>query len=294
MATPEIVIQGLPELSWRYKRAPCEIAPIDFSHGQAERRYPYVDAAGHDWTGRDPSKFNVRLFFLNTVQPKSFPELWEDWRTALEDGSSGDLNHPILGIVRARVLSWHVDLKAQATAGIVVDVVFTETRDDLDTDLKYTPADVVLDAAVDAATTAASSFGINYPDGKNKLSLLQAFGAIKGSIFSAALTVNGAINSVMGNVATMIDAVDALDDPMAWPAYDLLTQVYSGLSDLKAAADAVAARSVAIEVCASDTTLDGFATAKGNTTAEIMSLNLSALNSPIVPRGTALRYYSGK
>ena len=294
MATPEDIIAGIPELSWRTLTAPCNYAHFDVSISQAERRYPYVDGAGHDNTGVDPIKFSVLLYFLNTVEADSFPGNWELWRDALLDGSSGNLDHPILGIVRARVLSWHVEFTAMARAGVVVSVNFTQTRDDLDNEVQYTPADIVLDTAAKQAESECAKFGINYPDGENKLSLSQAIGAFKGSLFSASLTIGGAISQVTGNVGKMIQDIDDLDDPTAWPAHDMLTQVYAGLIDLSVAAQQIVARSVSSRVVTSNTTLDAFATATNNQTSDIMGLNVQALRSPVVVKGTKLFYYSGK
>src|SRR5262245_51552162 len=86
------VIGQLPELTWRgLDPVPVEDASYDFSHDQAERRYPYVDGAGHDHTGRGPIRFTARLLFHNTLQADLYPHTWEEWRAALFDGASGEL-----------------------------------------------------------------------------------------------------------------------------------------------------------------------------------------------------------
>ena len=293
-ANPADVLAGLPELTWRGLSAPASYAHVDFKLTQAELRYPYVDVGSHDYLGRDPHQFAARLYFLNTVQPDSFPKLFGQWWKNLTDGSSGQLHHPVLGKVRARVLSGHVAIAAEVRAGCIVDVAFTETRDDIASPIKFNPTEVSLESAAKAATAACATFGINYPDGENKTDLFGAFNAFMGSLFSASLTVGGAINTVIGNVTTMIEAVDALNDAAAWPAYDMLTSVYSSLHDLKAASDKLTSRAVAGELAASTTTLDAFATAKGMTTEEAMGLNLAALRAPVVAKGTKLFYYTGR
>ncbi len=294
MPTAADVLAALPLLTWRGLSAPCLLAPFDFSHSQAERRYPYVDGAGHDHTGMDPLKFSARLAFIETVEAGSFTGRWPAWREALFDGSSGDLEHPLLGTIRARVLQGHVDLKAESRAGIFVDVTFSSTLDDPSLPAAITGADFALDTVVAAASSAAAHFGISYPDGEATTTLAGAFKALKGAIFGATLTLNAAIGQVLGNVDTMISAAEALDDPLAWPAVDLLTQLYAGLVDLKQRAERIVARAVGSLVVTGPTTLDAFATAQGNTLSEVMGLNLQALRAPLVTKGTRLYFYTGR
>ncbi len=293
MPTSADVLAALPLLTWRELTAPVILAPIDFSHSQAERRYPYIDGAGHDNTGRDPLKFQVRLCFCETVEAGSFTGRWPAWREALFDGSSGPLDHPLLGKLRARVLTGHVDLKAEVRSGVFVDVTFTETLDDPSLPTAFTGADFALDQTTTAASEAAAQLGIYYPDGEATTTLAAAFKLLKGALFSASITVGAAISQVLGNVDAMIASVELLDDPGTWVALDLLTQVYAGLLDLKVRAERVVARAVGSLVVPT-TTLDAFATQQGNTLAEVMGLNVQALRSPIVPRGTTLFYYTGR
>ena len=294
-ATPERVIQGLPYLRWRGLAAHAELADFDFSHAQARRGYPLVNGFAHDHMGLDSLPIKARLFFLNTVEKNAFPAGWELWRDALFDGSSGDLDHPVLGPLRARVMSGSVSVRAQQTAGVVVDVSWETTNDDIDDATFFEGATVSVISAAQAATAACEALGIEYPDGEGDgLSLFDAVNAIESAVFSAQLSTSGLINKTTGKVEQMIEAAERLTDPQSWVAITNLQTVWTRLNDvkLKVVERAAGARPTKTVVLMSDTALDAFATEKGNSMADIASLNPSALAKPIVPKGSTLTYYA--
>ncbi len=281
----------LPSLSWRGISAPTSATPYDGSHSQTVRKYPYIDGYGHDHTGRDSYRFQAKLYFLDSLEDGLYPDVWVEFRAALEDGSSGVLVHPDLGEVQCRVISWHVDLNAQARAGVVVDVVWEETVDDLDSKVVYLGPDITPPTAAEAADAAMSSLGISYPTGESTSSLSELVGQVTGAIASAQMTVDGFENRCIGMIGGLYDAAVALQDHGAIPLLDSLTTLYSSLSVY---AQKVAARlplPVETLLQSADTTLEAFAASTGNTVNEIMGLNLDALRSPVVKAGTSLKYY---
>ena len=103
MPTAATIIQALRPFKWRGLTVLIESAPVDFAHRQSPREYYGINGEGHDHTGMAALKCHVRMFFLNTIEKDSFPDKFGVWRKALFDGSSGDLEHPVLGKFRARV-----------------------------------------------------------------------------------------------------------------------------------------------------------------------------------------------
>jgi len=288
------VIGDLPQLKWRGLAAPCESATYSGSHSQAERRYPYIDAAGHDWTGRDPYQFaHVRLHFLNTIKPGDwYPAQWNSFREALENGDSGALEHPDLGTVRARVVSWEVALTAQNRGGIVVDVSFVETVDNLDERVVYLGPDVTPTAVAEAADDAMATLGVPYPDGTGSTSLLDGIKSIEGQLFSATLSVKGAINQMVGTVEGLIKTVNAINDHVAYLLYGHLITLWNALQQMgKSVVETQ--RATAVFRVVNDTTIDALGRELGNTVQELIGLNLSLVNRPNVPPGTNVRYYTG-
>jgi len=296
------VIGSLPELTWRgLDPVPVEDASYEFNHEQVERRYAYVDGVGHDHTGRGPIRISARLLFLNTIQENLYPHTWEEWRAALFDGSAGEIFHPELGAMDARVVHGSVKLAAQCRAGVTVDVAFVETLQDPD----RAPADIPvlalnLQQGARAADIACEALGIKYPhvvDPPAK-SLLDAIKSIEGLATSSALAALGAIAQVTGAVRSMAGSVERLAaptrllrKPSTWPALHNLEIVEEGLVELAEALHR-SARPVAALVLDRRTTLDVFARSVGNTLDEIVGLNPTALGKPSVAVGTRLRYYS--
>lgn len=296
MATEANIIADLPELSWRGLTAPCEVAPYDFSHTQAQRKWPYIDGAGHDHTGRDPLRFTCRLYFINTLfglaQFAQYPDNWISWREALFDGTAGELVHPDLGTLSARVLSGHVDIKAQTRNGIIVDVTFEEDVADPDKASIFTDPNVNIEEAAAAADAAMATAGISYPDGESTSSLMGLVDQVKGAVFSTGLTFSGMVTRAEGIINTIVEDVESLNDVSKHPVADCCRRMFAALKDFQRSVEKLAARSTATKVVTHDTTLTAFASEVGNTVDEIMGLNLSALNKPKVYKGTRLTYYT--
>lgn len=284
------VISGLPEFTFRGLQAiPCASVETDGGHTQVARPYPYVDVEGHDNTGRNARVFRVKLYFVNTVLPNAFPGFWNDWKDALADGSSGPCVHPLYGAMRARVLTDSTPLVATVRSGLVVDVTFTETRDDPTDTLESAPID--LEIAADVATEECSAVGIEYPTGEGDSSLTESIGAIEGAITSASMSVNGLVNQTLGKVNSMMDSVESLTDPESFPAYDALATVYAGLLGIGKRIERLSPRATAKLVTQHNDSLDAIATRVGNTDQDIMALNPALVRSPTVPKGTTVTYY---
>jgi prophage DNA circulation protein len=317
------IISGLAELTWRPDsfsealRAPCGTASFEFSHSLPERSYPYVDGKGHDWTGRDPIPLPARLFFLNTLEPASFPENWNDWQPALFTGEAGDLVHPILGLLRARVQRGSVTLAAEERSGVVLDVSWIETLDDPAELFFFGELSVIevnLSSRALAAEAAAKAFGVTYTPGvvaaaftpsttptKPSFPTAEAHTTLVSAVAelqSYAVASSGAAAAVSlatqlaGRVNQMVRDVEDLRDPEAWPAYDNLVATWTMLRDLERRLEKKQ-RPTARRQLGTATTLDAFADSVSNNLGEIVSLNPHALGHPLVEKGVFLRYYTG-
>jgi len=272
-------------------RAPCALAPLSGGHNQAERLIPYRDAAGHEHTGRRPYQFEAKLFFVETIEKGSFSELLPEWFGALEDGSSGDLDHPIRGRMRARVLTWEVDFNAGLRGGVVVNVTWTETVDDLSAGA--TLADIVFSTAAlaEAADADMAALNIPYPDGSSSSSLSDVAGQIDGFLTTSSLSFQGKLKQAVGTVSGLIDTVESLDDHVAIALLDNLYALWGAFKDMEEQAERLLPRPVATFIPTANTTLDAIARDVGNTVGDVMGLNLHLLVSPRVPAQTPVLYY---
>lgn len=296
MADATKVLRNLQPLTWRGLECLAESHPYDFAHTQAERKWPYIDGAGHDWTGMEPLVFSAKLFFLNTLSGGKvwYPGPWEQWRVALFDGTAGPLVHPDLGEVNARVLRGRVEMQAQTEAGIIVDVSWTSSLDDPESVVTFTSPAADVAAAAKAADVTYTGLGFEYPDGVGDgAGFFEAWNQLKGAVISAQLSFEGAINKFLLQVSGVIDDLASLDSEGVGhkPALDALRTLWNSV---KTAGEAAGfdARPIGARVLSAPTTLTAFAKETGNTLNEIMGLNLSALSKPMVPAGATLKYYT--
>lgn len=303
------VLAGLPELSWRGLKVACDVGAFDVEHRQAARAYAYVDGEGHDNTGRGAIPIPATLFFLDTVQADAM-EQWNRWLPELLDGAAGNLVHPLLGPIRARVLRWRANVTALVRSGWAVDVTWLETIDDPTKSTIFALVDATLQATAEAAEEAADAYEISYPTGVATASgtrtgelpeqltgattttLTGAIAALHGELFAASLGVAGFAAQVAGKVATMVDQAEALTDPGAWVAVDLLQRVWLQLHDIAESAARLSPRPVAKRTIERDTALDAFAASVKNTIDDMAGLNPWALRFVKVPAGNTLSYYT--
>jgi prophage DNA circulation protein len=290
------IIAELPLLTWRdLDPVPCDIASYDFSHAQARREYPYINGFGHEWMGRDSVVINARLYFTNTHFDRVlyYPDVWGRWRSALlEDGTPGDLVHPDLGTIEAVCLSGKVQIVSQVRSGIIVDVTFEEHQGDPEEAVLFTVPTVDPGALAKAADAATAAYKLNFPEEDTGLTdLFSAWESIKGQLFSASLSITGAVNRMMGTVASLVEDFEALNSNDAHPVLSVLKRLWSSLEDFKKLAESNQ-RTTAKKVVGNDTTLPTFAGEVGNTLNEIMGLNLGFLKKPKVPKGSTLLYYT--
>ena len=301
MSTNAEIISALPPLTWGGLLAP-PYALVSFGHENAlaERRVPYVDDAIHDNTGLMIAPMTARLMFLNTVEGgttngvRNFPDYWNEWNARL-DGMARDLQHPIYGPMRARVKGARGEIVATQRSGVIVEVTWVKTVED--------PAlvDVQLDTRVDNVAAAeqvgamAYEIGVFYPRGGSAAPAAtdlydDVVGALSAVVGAVSATV-ARLTRILGRVATMINQVRALDTAAHWPILDGLTRLWTGLSDAVASLIR-AARPTRSRTLTAPTTLDAFARDVGNSLADVMNLNISALRTPICARGTTLTYYA--
>lgn len=287
-------ISQLPAVAWRnLPEVHCDTADYDFSHSNAERRWPFIDGAGHDHAGRDPLPIKCTFYFLNTMLDgiEYYPDIWAQWRAALFDGVAGPLEHPDLGSFDAVVQSGSVRMNAQTRSGVIVSVNFVEHIDDPEKESPFSVATLDPETAAKAADDAMASAGLNYPDGMPESDFLSSYKAIKGEIFSATLRVTGAINQIQALAGMVIDDMKTVSNPENWPHQVILTAFWNALQDTKKRIEQKTERATAQYTTRSEISLSSLATQLNNTVDQLIELNLSLVSKPYVPALTVVRYY---
>lgn len=281
----------LPDLKWRgLDPVPALVKAWTFSHDQPQRRYPYVNGAGHDWTGRGPIQMTATLYFNSPMIPDPFGA-WIKWREALLDGSPGDLVHPTVGEIRAVVIGGTADEEPNARNNFQVTVNWEEHTDDPEAENDLNNQDLTILQAAEEAEAAAAAFDIVWPDGSYEDSLTDCVSQLEGAAFELESGISSYADKVSGTLDGMVSAASLLTDPLSHPAFDGLVGVWDKLTRIKDKA-AKTIRSTSSRIVSSDTTIDAFAKSVKNTTEEIQNLNPTALRFPVVKKGTTLTYYT--
>jgi hypothetical protein len=296
MAIPARVIRDLPKLTWRGLFAPCESAPVDFSHAQVLREQYGIDDGWHDPAGRKPLDMKVRLHFINTQFDGVvwFPNEYNKWQAALFDGSPGKLRHPILGEMDAVPISGTIQLEARQSGGVTVDVTFQRTLIDVTKPSSLKTAQVDVKAVAKQVLVDAGNLGIHFPSGRLDGDLLDAIDSFLGDLTSATMTITGLGNQIVGGIEDMIFRVELLTDPTVAPVYDNLVLLWDSVRVRTSEIEKLAARSTAGKNVAADTSWDKFGTEYNNSVEDLLSLNPGLLRYKIIPAGSLVTYYTGK
>lgn len=293
-ASPVTAIHGLAPMTFRGVEAPpYDNASFDFSHGQPERPYPYIDGTGHEHTGFNSENLQFTLYFLNTLGDATiFPDLWDLWWRELQNGSPGELVHPILGPRKVVVQGGSVQLTGKVTSGVIVNVQFSTTLIDPEQEQQFHALRVNITELAAAADRKTKNAEIPFPSGKTEDSLLDLVKKIDGAIFALEMDALGVISEIKSAIDEMVDFVDNVSQSHTdIESRDALVELWVAVDDIAEKAGAKA-RSTGSILLDRDTTLSQFAQDRSNTVGEVAGLNPAALAAPTVSEGTMLRYYT--
>lgn len=286
---------------------PYDNVSLSGGYNQSEKVYPYIDGSGHDNVGASSIPMQFKLYFLNSLRKDLFPGLFLDWKLAVvEDGTVGDLIHPIIGKVRAVPVSWEISAKASSTSGVVMTVGFSTTVEDPEKEPEFNNGIVFVSAQAEQAQKDLEALEIDFPSisiaapSTNPLTirhpeaplpnLLDLIKSIEGQIFSNRLAVEGVLNQAVGIVDGLVDAVERLNSHQAWAAEANLKGLRNSLVDLGQAIGTTA-RKTAEFIIQTSSPLDVVARLTGNTVGEIITLNPSKLKKPFVSEGESVKYF---
>lgn len=296
MATaPHIAIRGLPILDWRGlgDAPPYTSASFTITHVQNERAYSRINGSGHDYTGRAAIPMSFQLWFVNGIEGRNdlFPELWEKWFAALDDGSPGELVHPLLGPIDARVLDFSATVEAATTAGVVCTVNFTDTVIDPTKDRRLSRPQFTL-SALAAAFAGEVTSTVDFPDGASPLDLLDLLKQLEGAAFAITNSIDGLVNKVKGVADTMIRLLEGANDHIHYATIGILQQIWMAADETAKNHGLLLPREIGSALADVDTTFATLARERDNTVAELMDLNSGLLGSPIIPAGAAIKFFA--
>jgi hypothetical protein len=287
-------IGNLQEITWGALTAPCLETSFDGGHDQAERKYPYVDGAAHDNTGRTPYSIRATLVFNNTIASDLLPARLEKWLDSLENGKIDGLSHPVLGNMFARVMTWSATVDpSKDRGGITLQVTWVESFfDPTELTVRLPGSELSPKVYGKALDQAMQLTGYSVPEGLGFESFELAVNNLS-TLPTQSLDYTREAERIAGyadTVSLQVAVKDLLRDvPVEWLS-ECLTM---GLRAQAATGASQNYRNVQQITLPNDISLDAFAKLYGNTFEDALGLNAGLVTGPIIKAGTSLAFYGG-
>jgi hypothetical protein len=287
-------IGNLQEITWGALTAPCLETSFDGGHDQAERKYPYVDGAAHDNTGRTPYSIRATLVFNNTIASDLLPARLEKWLDSLENGKIDGLSHPVLGNMFARVMTWSATVDpSKDRGGITLQVTWVESFfDPTELTVRLPGSELSPKVYGKALDQAMQLTGYSVPEGLGFESFELAVNNLS-TLPTQSLDYTREAERIAGyadTVSLQVAVKDLLRDvPVEWLS-ECLTM---GLRAQAATGASQNYRNVQQITLPNDISLDAFAKLYGNTFEDALGLNSGLVTGPIIKAGTSLAFYGG-
>lgn len=286
-------IGNLQEIMWGGLTAPCLETSFDGGHDQAERKYPYVDGAAHDNTGRTPYSVRATLVFNNTIASDLLPARLQKWLDALENGKIDGLSHPVLGNIFARVMTWSATVDpSKDRGGITLQVTWAESFFD-PTELTVRLPGTELSPKVygKALDQAMALTSYTVPDGLGFESFEGAVNNLN-TLPKQSLDYTREAERIAGYADTVSLEVAVRDLLRDVPVGYLSEALTMGLRAQAATGASEKYRNVQQRTLPYDVSLDAFALQAGNTFEDVLGLNASLITGPMIKAGTAISFYA--
>jgi hypothetical protein len=238
-----------------------------------------------------------------------FPTYFEICKPDFMTGAARDLQHALLGVVRARVQDATWEATAECLGGVIVKATLVITNEDPSTEQFFGITTATGDPArlAAAAGTAAEAVGVTPAPGRPDAMLAAQYGvttfppslsdiwaAISALTLALDIASLVALATLAGDVDVMIDSIRALDDATAYPALDACIAFRLYINTALASL-AQANRPTKTTTVTQRTTLTEFAkrpdVRANNTLENIISLNPKLLKRPFIERA-AVTYYA--
>ena len=328
---PNALFNQLLEYQFRGVPFPATTFSCSLKQDMAVHKYADRDGAHIEPTGREPVQFKARIPFLNSIVPgpseswgSLYPDGFKAFFKAMSDGSVGPMQHPELGTINvvpeSCEVTWDND---KASTGVYVEASWIEATFDPDESANIFAAQspisvsilsgLDLDAellAINPAPPVAAVPGISFGDA------CRALGAIGDQVSLLQRRIGGTVDEISyhaGNLAKSLDSAVTTTDaqgktstlftrgslanfkafgPAAlfWPMRVSTTNIISSMHDLKSLLFTTK-RTIGLYPVPMDATLAAISIdVKANVT-DLITLNRGLLKSPIVLRGTNVRFY---
>lgn len=293
-------------LGWLF--FPVTNVQTHISQELAVHKYPDLDAARVENTGRNPIEVTATAIFVNTITPGPkeswiagtlYPNVYQQVLTSALKRETGILQHPFIGQFAAKLVSASTVMNAAFRGGEIMELRWIETinSSDILSNIQSTSPQVVA-----AATTLDSQLAAVTPA---QLAALQTNGYIPSSFVSAMLEVAsivgqgqlqalkalGAINNVIHLCTSLIQAIVLTNDIQLSTIKNAAWIFYAQALDYSNLVNTVAGKTIKTYVTQKAMTLNTIGSVLGVSLSDLIKLNPQLVASPVVPAYTKVRFY---
>lgn len=303
--SPDSLAQ-LRSFSWRGIEFPVINVTVNMGQDLAIHKYPDLDAARVENTGRDPMIIACTAVFNNSIFPgqnehwqpgRLYPYVYQDVFNACMDRTTGILQHPLIGNITCKVMHCNSKMDANRRGGEDLDIQWIETidNDDILTNISS-------DSAISAGNVAAYNLDITYgPDAalfpqlpEFPRSFSSIIGDIRGIIDTTTLVAKngiGQIQSLEFQVNTLIESVNRINDIKLSKTKSNAYQLKALLPAIKGQVLVKSTKPTGIFVNTQPTTLADLSIQLANSVSDLMNLNPNKIALPIIKSNSQIRYY---
>lgn len=299
------LFEQLQEFKWRDISFPASTFSVHLRHSLATHRYPNVDGANVEATGRDELVFRARIPFYNGVVPGKgetfgilYPETYRKFLAAMADKSTGKLQHPELGLIECKPEECNTEWAADRRDGVTVDVTWVETEDQaVDTNAIFNSDSPITNVSLGALDLDAS-LGLALDQFPTLPKYQPDFAATMRSITAISDQVSLLSQRVKGKLDGVAYRVENLSNSISKARSSVLTaklgpsteRLKAGIIDLRKTLGTTG-KTIVFEVVRTPMTLANVAQNAGAPIVELIKLNNDLVREPVVAAGTIVRHY---
>ena len=300
------IIHRLDELRWRGISAPASSIETAFDQSTVEHLRPGEDDGLLEATGRTPIQVSATLHFRNALFASQgdswksngplYPKQYLEFVDACADSSTGILNHPTLGPMTAKIISFRSNLSADKRDGEDVQVVWKKT---LELDLEIFGRSSISDALSAAAALDEIIFilplEIQASDPDNFVeSFLSAVSKATKAVDKATLAarkIGGVADRVLYRCEALYDACERVKSPQMWPAKNTINRLMEAMRQLQRE-KLKKAKPTSIYINPKPQTVPSLSVFLDNKVGDILEMNPSLMGVDLVAPKVPVRFYS--
>ena len=298
MAQRDDVFSELKPASFRNIEFPIIARSVSFAQQHAIHKFVYRPLELIEGLGPGNLKFSYTIPFRQGIFGGPYSDLYIDtfprFLEACRDRTQGDLFDPVLGTFKARTVNFRTDTDILRRDGEDIQVEFIHSPDPDEVDL---PADTFV--GVEAMSTAANVIARD-PVFREELtdegdlfeSIDDAFNeinAVGSQINNIQGQISGKINKISGQIAKTVDTVERLVDVKNAPVIRSMKNLQFQAHQFEKKFSALGSDFKTFTT-PQDMTISAVAQSVGHPVQVVVANNPTVASSPIVRKGTKIKY----